>query len=188
MQARRAGADANGSVCGVVAACHAASALRCVAGQDAPRLQCTCSPLPAQAALRAALRHKGEKVLRFPAGRFLLSKPVYANVSGLVIKGAGVDRTTLVFTRSLSYGTCCVLPFPRRHLLRLRLCTESPENSRQHMEAGECRHFSAAASPAAGSGSGPAAPAAGGDADSVQHGIGHHQQPGVIAQHHMKKV
>ena len=64
------------------------------------------SVLPAQAALQAALSYGGNRVLRFPAGRFLLSKPIYANVSGLVIKGAGVNRTTLVFTRSLSdvYG------------------------------------------------------------------------------------
>ncbi|PSC76865.1 band 7 [Micractinium conductrix] len=49
-----------------------------------------------QAALQAALSYGGNRVLRFPAGRFLLSKPIYANVSGLLHRRA---QSAVVFRR-----------------------------------------------------------------------------------------
>jgi hypothetical protein len=45
-------------------------------------------------------------VIFFPAGTYLLSQPLYANASNIVLRGAGSNKTRLVFTRSLSqvYG------------------------------------------------------------------------------------
>ncbi|KAL4433832.1 hypothetical protein ABPG75_000273 [Micractinium tetrahymenae] len=59
-----------------------------------------------QAALKAVLKSSGGSVLYFPAGTYRLSKPLYANASNIVIRGAGREETRLVFTRSLSqvYG------------------------------------------------------------------------------------
>jgi hypothetical protein len=62
--------------------------------------------LSLQAALRQALASPSGGMVFFPRGTYRLSQPLYANASGIVLRGAGRDRTRLVFTRSLSqvYG------------------------------------------------------------------------------------
>ncbi|KAL4418712.1 hypothetical protein ABPG77_000345 [Micractinium sp. CCAP 211/92] len=59
-----------------------------------------------QAALKAVLGSRGGGVLYFPAGTYVLSKPLYVNASNIVVRGAGREATRLLFTRSLSqvYG------------------------------------------------------------------------------------
>lgn len=49
---------------------------------------------------------RGGGVLYFPAGTYVLSKPLYVNASNTVVRGAGREATRLLFTRSLSqvYG------------------------------------------------------------------------------------
>ncbi|KAI3429764.1 hypothetical protein D9Q98_010077 [Chlorella vulgaris] len=61
---------------------------------------------PVQVALRHALASRAGGVVFFPAGTYLLSQPLYANASNIVLRGAGSNKTRLVFTRSLSqvYG------------------------------------------------------------------------------------
>lgn len=58
------------------------------------------SPAP-QAALRRAINNQGG-VVYFPRGTYLLSKPLYANVSNIVIRGAGRLKTRIIFTKSLA--------------------------------------------------------------------------------------
>ncbi len=53
------------------------------------------------AAFQKALREGGGKVIGIPAGRFVLSDILEVSASGTVLKGAGADKTVLLFTRGL---------------------------------------------------------------------------------------
>jgi len=53
------------------------------------------------AAFQRALKEAAGKCISIPAGRYLLSDVIEISTSGTVLKGAGADRTALVFTKAL---------------------------------------------------------------------------------------
>lgn len=52
-------------------------------------------------ALQRALQEAAGKVIGLPAGRYVISDVLEIDTSGTVLKGAGTDKTTLVFTKGL---------------------------------------------------------------------------------------
>lgn len=88
---------------------HPLPLLACLQGDTQLRLAAAPPTPPAcrpQAALQAVLKSSSGGVLYFPAGTYVLSRPLFANASNIVVRGAGREATRLLFTRSLSqvYG------------------------------------------------------------------------------------